>query len=247
MVKRNYAPRYVKRINRFVGKMFNQPPPTLGQLASGVSKAISIATKIATAVNSEKKYYDDAYVPTGVPTATPIVRLVTAIGGGTTVNSRIGNSISLNKIVSKHVINWNNPALATGAVILRHMYLIDRNDNASTAPTIAQILQNTGTPLLTIYSPMNMENKERFKVLKDDLLFMDVQKQMIETKWLHRFNLKKDIKGNRTEAHHVTWSSGTSTATQRGHIYEVWASYSVGTGVNDPSVGGYNRVRYYDN
>lgn len=100
-------------------------------------------------------------------TAAGTVTLLNGIGQGTDYTQRIGRQVLLKAINFK--IDIRLAGLTTGAgETVRCLLVYDCQTNAA-APAVTDIL-NTATPL----SPMNLNNRDRFKVLKDWIVPLEV-------------------------------------------------------------------------
>ena len=86
----------VETIGRHHTQSLNKP--LYKRLVTWLLKGLKIASKIASIINSEKKFYDDYYVPTAVVVGTPLVRQITAIPQGTGDGQRNGLSIAIDSI-----------------------------------------------------------------------------------------------------------------------------------------------------
>lgn len=217
---------------------------TLQKVGNVAWKGLQMAAKVAAIINSEKKVFDDWYVPTSINPTTPICRHVSSIPQGTAFNERNGNTIALKSMFSRFIVNWNESTYAQAQV--RRIVFIDKNDNNGVPPTAADLLEDASTPVYRMISPLNHNTFGRFKVLEDKIFNKNMFIQILEHEVYKFFANKKDRNGNRTISHKITWFDELGTDTERGHIYELLMSNT-----NDPetypTISGSNRIRYYDN
>lgn len=212
---------------------------TLQKIGNVAIKGFKIASKIASIINSEKKFYDDYYVPTSVVVGNPIVRQITSIPQGTGDGQRNGLSIAIDSCQGKHRIVWNSGTVGE----MRHIIFVAKKNMAGVLPTASDILQDASTPATQMISPRNKDNRYDYNILIDEHYTQDTTKNIIYKKYFHQFAMKKDSQGNRTIKHHAQYTGTGYVDTSDGNIYEMWIS----AGSTNPNVGGFNRVRYYDN
>lgn len=212
---------------------------TLQKIGNVAIKGFKIASKIASIINSEKKFKDDYYLPTTVPFATPIVRLMTGIPQGTNDGQRVGNSVSIESMQSKYRIKWGT---GTDGEI-RHIIFTSKNNQYGSTPEPGQILQDATTPITNMVSPLNKLNRYDYRIIKDEHITQNSQKLVEYKEYYHPFKMTKDAQGNRTVKHHCLFNAAGATDIADGHVFEMWLA----SGTNPPTVGGYNRIRYYDN
>lgn len=217
---------------------------TMQKVGDMAFKAFSMASKVAGIINSEKKVYDNHYLPTTINPNTPIIRHVSEIQQGTAVNQREGESVALKLLFTRMVIQWPEGTTNKSSMV-RRIVLIDHNANNGTAPTISQVLEDPTTPLTRMMSPLNQNAFGRFKILLDRIYTRDVNISVVEKEDIHVFKNKKDQQGNRTISQKITWWGAGGGDTEKGHIYEILMTYDTGT--EHPSLSGFTRIRYYDN
>ena len=114
---------------------------------------------------------------------------------------------------------------------------------AGVLPSASDILQDASTAITQMVSPRSKLNRFDYEILLDEHYTQDTTKAIIYKKYFHQFPMKKDSQGNRTIKHHALYTGATYSDTSDRNIYEIWMS----SGTADPSIGGFNRVRYYDN
>ncbi len=125
------------------------------------SRALAIASKVAKALNVEKKYHD--VVVAGQFGDNGQVTLLNGIAQGDTASTRDGDQVKALKLYWKGNIANDN---TSNSYLFRFIIFQDRQADG-TAPTITEVLQ-TANPR----APLNMDNKLRFKVLHDKFFML---------------------------------------------------------------------------
>lgn len=168
--KRTYRGRgrkpYVNRTKKLVT---GQGPTWLETVASGVGSVASLARAVApaiAAINTEHKYFD---VSGGLsPTlASPSIQPLCLVAQGLTDKTRIGNSMLAKSIqVRIRLVLQNEISGTYGSPYssIRVMLIVDKLQGG-TAPTIAQIMENTSNNI----SMANKNYTDRFTVIKDKM------------------------------------------------------------------------------
>lgn len=206
---------------------------TINPAMQKASKALALASKVARAINSEKKYHD-VYVNQNINTGQ--VLLLNGIAQGDTGQSRDGDQIKMLSMQYKINIQNNDSAH------MRYRYLVVLDKQADgTPPTISEVLQSTTGPADTWVSPYNMDNKLRFQVLEDksgQVLFGE-SKNVHIGQFYHKFKGKAD-------GLHVRYNGSTGSASDltTNPIYFI---YEVDSPTNVPTLDFYSRIRYVDN
>lgn len=208
------------------------------RVARVASTAYKTAMAVASLVNAEYKY-NDVYGNTTIG-VTGSIDLITGVDGGTTDQTRNGDSVMMKYVYVKGM--WQKHATATNTYV-RTMIIRDMNDNDGTPPTLSQVLANTTAPQC-IWSFANKDNTGRFKVLYDKVHMLDAYHTMVNLKWYHKFVMGKDKRGRPIKSAHCTWNSGTSTDTAKGHLYLITLSSET---LNKPTNIYYSRFGYLDN
>lgn len=232
---------YAKRAPRrnYRKTSYTKPKQTTLQKIGNVAiKGFKIASKIASIINSEKKFYDDYYVPTAVVVGTPMVRQITAIPQGAGDGQRNGLSIAIDSIQGKHRIVWSG---TQGE--MRHIIFATKKNMAGSIPSASDVIQDASTAVTQMVSPRSKLNRFDYDILLDEHYTQDTTKAIVYKKYFHQFAMKKDSQGNRTVKHHALYTGTGAVDTSDGNIYEMWMS----SGSANPNIGGFNRVRYYDN
>lgn len=124
--------------------------------------------KVALSQGPEKKFLDSALTAPAfgdgaVTIGAGTFILCDGMVQGTSGITRIGRQITVKSVAYNMYLK---PAATTTSGILRFMLIWDHQANGA-APTLADILETGGTAASAITSPLNMSNRERFKVLVD--------------------------------------------------------------------------------
>lgn len=151
--------------------------------AAAVKRAIVVSNRKRTPMyvsprNVEKKYWDIVIGPTvGIYCSNPVANLlptppvgmipinVVPLGNGPT--GRIGRNITITSIFYRTVISLETTATSGHSQMTRTVVILDKQANGTT-PTAVNMYYETTTGNIQPYSPMNLENSSRFKVLSDE-------------------------------------------------------------------------------
>lgn len=181
------------------------------------------------------------FVDANVDGASPAVGAVYLLNGitqGTDYNQRIGRKVQIKSVFCRWTINVNPAQLALQGDVVRLMIIYDAQANG-VAPAITDILQ-----IAEFDSPMNLNNRDRFKVLHDKF----------HTMWANTYAAglggiqtgtgcpkfsQKFIKCNMEEIFGGT--GNTIGSIQTGSIFFLTISQNEVSGVSI-----YSRVRYTD-
>lgn len=194
-----------------------------GKVTRGEVKQL---VKQALCKEAERKYKDNSY--DSIQTAPmSLITHVTAVAQGNSVNTRVGNDITL---LSLHFrMTYKQNAAATSNLI-RFVIVQDVSAEGSTQPTAAQIFQSSSD----WQSPLNRNTAGTYKVLYDESVSVDNgngNNHMVK----EYINLKQSK---------CTFNGANATDEERGHIYVF-----VGCGAditNLPSIEWYQRLVYCD-
>ena len=165
---------------------------------------------------------------------------MTGVAQGTGASDRTGNSILLKQLMMQFIVTWNssntdNPSYA------RIMLIRDLNDEADTAPTLAQILTYP-TASSSFCSGLNMLYEGRFQLLEDQRFLINTTTRSQEKSFVHNFEPPNN---NPTKnPWHATFNGANGTDTAKGHLYMVL----IGSGTTNMNLVTYaGRLIYYDN
>lgn len=190
------------------------------------TKALQGVNYVRQLINVEKKTHDAQVNSTFDYTG--IVNCLTLVPGGSAEQQRNGNSILLKAVairgrVALDTIGVNNS--------IRIIVFQDLSPNPGSV-TPANLIESTGT-IYAPFSPMNTDNRSRFKILSSKLLTLT---QSGNANAAFKFYLPVNT--------HCKWNSATSSDLNKGHIYTLIVS---NTATSLPAVTYMSRVYYYDN
>lgn len=207
-----------------------------GNAIQVASKAYSIAKTVASLVNAELKTYQ--VVPTTATiTSTPVIYNLCTPTRGTGSSERVGDSIMLKSCLVKTDLLWNTSGI--GDQTLRMILLCDMNTNTTGDWNTPQdLLQSAGNPI----SLRNANNRKRFKVLSDTVVYRDSSVNRIENRNFYTKGLYKRDKRGAPILHHITYQGALSYG--KNHLYLMVFS-NVAT--NAPTLGITWECRFYDN
>lgn len=103
----------------------------------------------------------DTEISNSTITTTGSVTLLNGVSQGTDFNDRIGRKIVLKSMIWNAAVFSNNTGAPNGDII-RLLVVYDTQTNSASAPSVTDILA-VADPT----SPMNLNNRDRFHVLKD--------------------------------------------------------------------------------
>jgi len=142
--------------------------------ASTASRALKIATNLASLINVEKKNIQ--YISSNTSTSSPIIGLfqdLTYIAQGNDINERTGNSVKAMD-VSWRLRFDGNPSAFQPVQMIRFMIFKWNDDTAPTASVILDNYQNGAVN--SCYNPLNVNAIGRFTVLHDEWIAVAAQK-----------------------------------------------------------------------
>jgi len=187
------------------------------------SKALAIATTVASLVNVEFKRNDMA--GSGLVNTTGTIVQLNQITGGSDAVQRVGNEIELKSLYLKGGIRRN---AAAGYTNMRIMLVHDRENTGST-PAITDILESA-----SVFSLANWDNRKRFRIMKD-------------TKYNFGDDTMKDYsfyKNFGTRGFKLEWTTDVATACKSNVMYLVCISDEA---TNTPSFTWKARSVFIDN
>lgn len=188
----------------------------------------------------ELKYVDVAAAADTTP-AGVLVHL-NGLVPGTGASQRIGKKCHFRSLLLRYNLGANAASGTAFQGYVRIMVFLDTQTNA-TAPTVAQLLETVGG-VLTASSPMNMDNRDRFKVLFDQGVPMD---QTAGSSSSTRF-IKLFKKMNITTIYN-NGTAGTVADITSGSIYLLSMAEQAGAGTAPGAFPRYDfitRLRYDD-
>jgi len=187
--------------------------------------------------NPELKVVDTALTTTIIPTAATIT-LLNGIATGTDYTNRIGRKILIKSILFRATLIPNTSSNTPAGDVTRHMLIYDSQSNGA-APAIGDILQNS-----SINDPMNLNNRDRFKVLVDKFITMGAAQYATGTLTAGSPTAKQVSVYRKCNLEQIFNNTGSSvTSIQTGALY-----YVVLSGFNNQSTSLWTcRVRFIDN
>jgi len=171
-------------------------------------------------------------------TAGGVLVLLNGLAPGTGASQRIGKKCHFRSMLLRYNLGANASGATAFQGFTRIMVFLDTQSNA-TAPTVAQLLET-----VTASSPMNMDNRDRFKVLYDQGVSMS---QAPTSSSDCRF-IKIYKKMNITTIFN-NGTAGTVADITSGSIYLLSISEQAGAGAAPTSFPRYDficRLRYDD-
>ncbi len=198
-------------------------------VAQTALKALSIAMTVKKLLNVEYKFHDVKQTAVSV-TSTPVIVQLTNVGQGDTAQIRDGASIKWTKISLRHTIILSAAARSSQ---VRLLLVLDRQTNGAIY-SASDVLDDVSINDI-IVSMYNLDNKYRFRVLKDVTMTLDE---------------------NGNESRLINWTVPMSTKCRfsgtAGTIADL-SSYSLSLlqvsseAANFPSITTVSRLRYIDN
>ncbi len=217
-------------------------------VASTARTALSIATSLAALINTEFKFIDHTIAAAAIatPATTLFIHGLAQNAQGTDEQLRIGNSILPKSLMIKLRFSGNTSGGVSQEI--RYMIIIDR-DQDGTPPTIVNLLQLT----TLVDSPINMDNRKRFRILFDGKLDVGnggaTANMVREKNRSHYFRFNKPQRTHmhkRKKWYHILYSntSAANASMDNGQIYILAWSNEV---TNSPTCRSFSRLRFIDN
>lgn len=217
-----YARRYKKSYARksYRSRSYKSRPKRTNYFSTA-QKALSLASHVASIVNSELKYYDETN--NIQPSSTgDMLSVVGGIAAGTGPTNFEGNSILLKRLVGRASVIMNSSATATRIMLA---IVQDRQVNQTTAPSYTQIWSTN-----TVNSLQNIAAYPgRFRILWRKYVIVDTSFP------------EKMVKFNLNMSRHIKFN--TTTVSKN----DFFLTYISDEATNTPTVNIQTRLRYYDN
>jgi len=185
-------------------------------------KALTLARKIADAVNIEYKHSDTNGAPAAVDYTGGVLTLLSSISQGITDQQRIGDSIK----VQNNMIRFSIARNGTDALV-RVILIWDKQNQISATSDVLELVGAANAPL----SPKNYDKRFRSQILFDKTYSLDANRSILHDE------CALDVD------QHVQFSAGTTTPVT-GDLILMTISNLVTT--NLPTFGYYNRVTFTD-
>jgi len=188
------------------------------------SKQVSNVVKSILGQGLQKKYVNVASVTQAFTSSLSNDHCATPIG--TTEQQRIGNRIHV-----KHFSLRFQVILGDTTQIVRLLVFRWRPDTGSDAPSLSEIVTDTGSNTRSVLAPFLMQNPSRFDILVDRLYSMDAYHQT----FVDRVELPLNFYASYT-------SNGVNTG--QNHIFTFWMSDS--TALPNPTVSFESQLVFED-
>ncbi len=200
-----------------------------GSALSIAHKALTTALMVKRLLNVEFNHHDVQTNLQAIGTTATITQL-SNISQGDTSTTRDGDSIKITAISGKYDFLTNPSATVS---IIRIMLVLDKQTNGAIY-SIGDLLEDT-TAQDILVTPLNLDNKHRFKIL-----------------WSRKIHLSKTGEGGRTVKFYKKVSIKLRYGTNLGTIADLNSDslslVMVSTqATNTPTVTSYTRLRYIDN
>lgn len=220
--RRRRAPHYVPGVGGMIGRgaKFLRGYTSKGGLAY---KALTLARKVADAVNIEYKISDTNSGPQGVDYSGGVLTMLSGISQGVADNQRIGDSIKVQNNMLRFSIARNG-----ADSMVRVLLIWDKQNQIAATSDVLEVVGSVNAPL----SPKHYDKRFRCKVLFDKTYTVDTNRSILTDECLLDIN------------QHVQFSAG-STTEYTGDLILMTISNQATT--NLPTFQYYNRVSYTDN
>ncbi len=196
----------------------------------------AIAVKALRSTDQEQKFVDTVMNDQAINDTLTVQTFIPLnnIAQGASNSTRIGQKIRMTSVYLQLIFE-KLPADVSPNGFVRFMIIYDRQTN-SALPNWATLLElpGTGTPVVEMMSPNNLDQSKRYRVLLDRRLYFsdDFIEGRIVTKFM---KLGQTVQYDGIGASIADISTGSLLFAATGHIT---------TGGNAPTVSGVIRVRY---
>lgn len=214
---------YPNTVNRISKKRYRDES-TLDWILRKVHQLIPIVSLTMRLINVETKRAHTQLSSTTVTQAGSIL-LMTGVAQGQTDQTRIGDSV-----LGKYLTLSGRVDYTAANSLVRIMAVVDLNDPAGSAPTIAQILESGYSG--NVHAIKNYDNAGRFRVLWDKLVYVDADDSVRAFKWYKRMDWHTHYYS--TDADHVCESN----------VYLLWYGSA---STNQPAIRGEIIYAFIDN
>lgn len=191
----------------------------------------------------EKKYFDTVYAATGIVTAGGFTTSWNLIPQGTTKNTRIGNKCTVTNINVHGYVNLATQA--ANAVVgdkVRWIVFVDRQANGAVPAAISDLIQTMPGASTDVHSFRNMDNVDRFVILKDKSYTMN---QGTQSGALGSAGVIREIKMNKKCNIPLEFSSTTGAITEI-RSNNIMCLFINTSGNNNSGFAMTTRVKYSD-
>jgi len=220
-----------------------------GRVMKVASKALSIATTVASFLNVEEKNTDQVdsgdFAGGGIKTY-----LLNGISQGDTGNTRDGDQVKVMKTYGKIMLSNTD---IDASHFFRIMLVVDRQADG-TVPTVSELL-DVGNSEPDMIAHNNMDNKFRFRVLKDKLVKLNPSGSTTTgdsraiVSYFHNFikNRKSKLKRNPMKEGLKTRYSGTGNTAADIASNSLWLFVIADGASAEFALDHVGRTRYVDN
>ncbi len=198
------------------------------------SKSLAVAYGVKRLMNVEQKFLDTQGTGTEVPNAAGVIVQLTNVAQGDTDQTRDGAQIKLMSFSFKANVSVDASGSASGTLV--SVFLIEDKQTNSAIYTTANLLVDA-TAGDSLVSPLNLDNKFRFRVIKRWKSYVNLTgKSSFQIDYYKRFgnNMKIRYDGN----------AGDITDLASKSLSLLFISSEA---TNTPQVTFHARLRYVDN
>lgn len=209
-------------------------PGYFGQAGVDARKAVRMAGKALSLLNTEFKY-SDVYDTLNPYEANAGISLLTGVAQGDTAATRDGNSAKLMSLDLNVLVQPNATTPSVGTV---RLCLVQDNNSTSTGLSSGDSLYASAAgTAIDILAQRNIVNTTRYKVLKEKIITMDPSNS----------NRDKYVAWNvKFQNHHIKFSSTTAASQTDGKLYLVALGNNTALS-QAPQVSFSSRIRFVDN
>lgn len=199
----------------------------------GGNKALRLAKLALSKMNVEYKILNFQQTLANISSDSPTITNVSVMSQGDTNSTREGDQVKFTRMYARGNVFWNSTA--GGVQTVRILVVVDKqtNGNQFTLP----ILLTDATVGDALISPLNLQNKFRFTILKDIRLNLSEQRPVMSYKiWIPKMAYKVRYGGN----------AGT-VADQNSYSISVVYVSNIPAASNPPTITDFVRMRFVDN
>lgn len=201
-----------------------------GKFGSHVGSAYSMAKKALSLINVEYKYHDVKDIADSIPNTSTIVPL-SIIGQGDTSQTRDGDSVRCKRLDLNVRFRINSSATVS---TVRVMLVLDLQTNSSQF-ALSDLLADTSTAAIIMQTPLNLNNRRRFRVWFDKCYTIDQDmRPEVIIKYHKQLAMKLLFDG----------TAGTIADCPSKSLHLIYTSDEP---TNQPTITYYSRLRYIDN
>lgn len=202
---------------------------------TGANTAATVATlarsvgTIMSMINTEKKYIDTSYLNQPIDN-TGSTFWLTSIAQGDNDSQRNGNQLLASDLTVRYTLginsNWTVPCTYRVAVI------VDKEFDAGTFPSIAQLFEDSTNPL----SSINRDYSKRFVMIKSAVYVLNTTSNPSVSDKLY-------VK----TPYHIFYDGATNTSADAKENQIFLVVWSDNDNIDQSNLNFYSRLNYYDN